>query len=236
MKSLVALLIGFLYVETIKANVLLEIDVSNTSAVIFSSTPAHSLANNSTTTLNDGVYLMDFSTSDTVSTNQDFYGNFSPNDTNLAYNKIFYPYQIGKHIHLSRYVWRAPSYDQQIFSTSARAFTGSSVCNLSELSDYLPETESTGNIIAGSVIIGQWKVIGEINRPIAKIHTAVEGEAVEIEWLSFLGTNYRVEYSTNLVSANWYTLVYSVTGNGSKISVFDSTQHESKRFYRVINQ
>jgi len=63
------------------------------------------------------------------------------------------------------------------------------------------------------------------------IHTAVE-----IEWSSTSGTTYQVQYSTNLVSTNWFDLGSTVLGDGSTNYVFDSTRGISERFYRVINE
>ena len=58
--------------------------------------------------------------------------------------------------------------------------------------------------------------------------------AVEIGWTSVSGQIYQVQYSTNLVSSNWFNLGSAVIGNGSTNSVFDSTRQNSQRHYKVI--
>ena len=58
--------------------------------------------------------------------------------------------------------------------------------------------------------------------------------AVEIDWASTFGTAYQVQYSTNLVSTNWFNLGPTVIGNGSTNHVFDSTRDSGEKFYRFI--
>jgi len=58
--------------------------------------------------------------------------------------------------------------------------------------------------------------------------------AVEIGWTSLSGQIYQVQYSTNLVSTNWFDLGGNVVGNGATNYIFDSTRGVDEHFYRVI--
>lgn len=60
--------------------------------------------------------------------------------------------------------------------------------------------------------------------------------AVEISWSTITGETYQVQYSTNLVSENWFNFGDAILGDGSTNNTFDSTQDSAKRFYRVINE
>lgn len=59
-------------------------------------------------------------------------------------------------------------------------------------------------------------------------------QAVEIKWTSVLGATYQVQYSTNLVSPNWFDFKDLIVAVGETTSEFDSTLGIDKRFYRVI--
>jgi sulfatase modifying factor 1 len=63
------------------------------------------------------------------------------------------------------------------------------------------------------------------------IHTAIE-----VEWSSVSGRTYQVQYSTNLVSTNWFDLGSSVMATNAASFMLDSTRGVSNRFYRVINE
>lgn len=58
--------------------------------------------------------------------------------------------------------------------------------------------------------------------------------AVEIGWSSSLGTNYQVQWCTNLLMNNWYNLGEPIPGNGTTNFLFDSTRTNERRFYRVF--
>ena len=73
---------------------------------------------------------------------------------------------------------------------------------------------------------------GDAN-PSPVIDTVVSDEA-NISWVSMTGQVYQVQYSTNLVSTNWFDLGSTVIGNGTTNTVADSTATNSARFYRVI--
>ena len=58
--------------------------------------------------------------------------------------------------------------------------------------------------------------------------------AVEIGWNTLAGTNYQVQATTNLQSGPWQNFGGVTVGNGSLMSVFDSTRTNAARFYRVL--
>ena len=60
------------------------------------------------------------------------------------------------------------------------------------------------------------------------------GHAVEIGWNSISGITYQVQYSTNLVSTNWFNLGATVIGTGTNQYQLDSTRGSAARYYRVI--
>ena len=57
--------------------------------------------------------------------------------------------------------------------------------------------------------------------------------AVEIGWKSVSGTNYQVQYTTDLLSNQWINLNRPVVGTGGTNTVFDSVRGVDQRFYRV---
>ena len=60
--------------------------------------------------------------------------------------------------------------------------------------------------------------------------------AVELSWLAYSGITYQAQYSTNLVSTNWFDLGNVIIGDGTTNQIFDSTRSTTERFYRVIRQ
>lgn len=60
--------------------------------------------------------------------------------------------------------------------------------------------------------------------------------AVEIGWTSVSGETYRVQYSTNLVSTNWFDIGDPVLSKGGTNFIFDSTRNKDKSFYRIIKE
>jgi hypothetical protein len=57
--------------------------------------------------------------------------------------------------------------------------------------------------------------------------------AVEICWPSFATNRYQVQW-TSANSTNWTDLGNPMQGTGTNICTFDSTRHDTKRFYRVV--
>jgi hypothetical protein len=58
--------------------------------------------------------------------------------------------------------------------------------------------------------------------------------AVEIGWKGVAGTNYQVQYTTDLSTSNWVNFGGVVAGSGSTNTVFDTTRPSASRFYRVV--
>jgi hypothetical protein len=58
--------------------------------------------------------------------------------------------------------------------------------------------------------------------------------AVEIWWPSVAGQLYQVQWASELAPTVWSDLGPPVEGNGTTNSVFDTTRHSEKRFYRVV--
>src|ERR1035441_3149684 len=58
--------------------------------------------------------------------------------------------------------------------------------------------------------------------------------AVELGWVSETNKTYQVQWSTNLMSSNWFNFGSSLPGNGSTNFLFDSTRASPNRFYRII--
>lgn len=57
---------------------------------------------------------------------------------------------------------------------------------------------------------------------------------VQLNWASFVGAVYRVEYRTNLVSGPWLPLTTNAASSADTISFTDSTLADAQRFYRVV--
>lgn len=60
--------------------------------------------------------------------------------------------------------------------------------------------------------------------------------AVEVGWNTHAGTNYQVQATTNLQSGQWQNFGAVTMGNGTLMTMFDSTRTNSARFYRVVAQ
>jgi uncharacterized delta-60 repeat protein len=58
--------------------------------------------------------------------------------------------------------------------------------------------------------------------------------AVEVGWKSVAGTNYQVQYTTDLVSGTWKDQRPPSIGNGNTMTFLDSIRHEDGRYYRVV--
>jgi len=62
---------------------------------------------------------------------------------------------------------------------------------------------------------------------------SVSGSTVVINWLSYPGKNYRVQYKTDLNAAPWNSLAGDVVGTGGVVAKSDSLGNTA-RFYRVL--
>jgi hypothetical protein len=72
------------------------------------------------------------------------------------------------------------------------------------------------------------------NPKVFDIGSAYIWTAVEIGWKGVAGTNYQVQYTTNLSSGNWTNWGGTIVGNGSMNTVLDSTRTNACKFYRVV--
>jgi hypothetical protein len=63
------------------------------------------------------------------------------------------------------------------------------------------------------------------------ITTSVSGGSINVSFATQNGSNYTLQYKTNLTDAVWQTLS-SVSGNGSTQSIGD-TMNQKSRFYRL---
>ena len=96
------------------------------------------------------------------------------------------------------------------------------------------------NLSAGSHIISVVGVDNDNRLDVASVSITVASltinidHAVEIWWPSVAGQLYHVQWASQLAPTNWSDLGSPVPGNGTTNSVFDSTRHSEKRFYRVI--
>jgi hypothetical protein len=67
------------------------------------------------------------------------------------------------------------------------------------------------------------------------IQTAIwENGTISFAWGTVSGFSYQVQYTTNLVPANWVNLGAVVIGTGGKASEVDLIGPEGLRFYRVL--
>jgi hypothetical protein len=67
-----------------------------------------------------------------------------------------------------------------------------------------------------------------------RLSAARSGHNINVSFPTRTGGSYRVFYRTNLTAGSW-TLLNSVSGNGSVESVTDSTAGGSPRFYKVTS-
>lgn len=59
--------------------------------------------------------------------------------------------------------------------------------------------------------------------------------AVEYFFVSTPGAFHQVQYSTDLLSSNWFNFGAPISGDGTEKSVFDSTRGTTAKFYRVLS-
>jgi uncharacterized repeat protein (TIGR03803 family) len=88
-------------------------------------------------------------------------------------------------------------------------------------------TTSTGGPAGGGTIfrLVQSPVIGS---------TVQSKGTVQLNWPSFAGAAYRVEYRTNILSGPWLPLITNLISIGSTTSFIDSGFGDPQRFYRVV--
>jgi hypothetical protein len=58
--------------------------------------------------------------------------------------------------------------------------------------------------------------------------------AVEVSWTTQTTNRYQVQWASSVNTSNWFNLGTEMQGTGSTNHVFDSTQGNDRKFYRVI--
>jgi hypothetical protein len=119
-----------------------------------------------------------------------------------------------------------------LFASGFRLSTNSPCINMGTNLAWMtgnPDLDGNPRIANGTADMGayEWFSAG----PTSYIWTAVE-----VGWYTLAGTNYQVQATTNLQSGQWQNLGGVTTGNGSLMSVFDSTRTNAAKFYRVVAQ
>jgi len=144
-------------------SILLNINEANPSAVQFTATVNHSFVNDSSQYNTFGVDLINYFTASTTAGGS-VTGTLTPAGTSAAYNTWFPDnLHFGNNVDLN--LFNGSTVQQQTFTTSSPAFTGTAIINLSGYN--LPATGANGNIYSGDarspggVIIGTWTVVPE---------------------------------------------------------------------------
>jgi uncharacterized repeat protein (TIGR03803 family) len=88
-------------------------------------------------------------------------------------------------------------------------------------------TTSTGGPAGGGTIFRL------VQSPAATSITQ-SNDLVTLNWASFTGAVYRVEYRTNLALGTWLTLAPAVPSAGNTTAFTDSISSDPQRFYRVV--
>jgi uncharacterized repeat protein (TIGR03803 family) len=88
-------------------------------------------------------------------------------------------------------------------------------------------TTSTGGLGAGGTIF-------RLVQSPTVASTVQSNGIVRLNWPSFAGAAYRVEYRTNLLSGPWLPLITNLISTGGTSSFSDSTSGDAQRFYRVV--
>lgn len=169
------------------AAVLIEINVSNPSAVTFQATGNPAAINDSSTTTLLGVTLLSFYREVITQVSpESISGDLTPSGATAAYGLYYVDNHSGsfKDLNLLR---ETPLFDKQAFSTAVAAFTGTATIDFSSFPvSALPTIGTTGNLLAGfsgdfGGVIGQWTVVPEVS---SAVQAGVMG-AVLLGWLTW---------------------------------------------------
>jgi len=146
------------------AGVVLEVDVTNPSAVTFTATGAFSAVDSSSTVTFDGISALGFLTSSGGNTEQFTTSTLRPSNV-ISPDDAYTAYQFDTNgVDLDMYTNGGQL--TQVFSTSAAALVGQLVANLSFWTSQLPSAGASGNVLAGypatnGGVIGTWQVVPE---------------------------------------------------------------------------
>jgi hypothetical protein len=143
-----------------EASILIVIDISNPSAVTFTTTEAVPLINDSSTSTAHGVSLMGLFSSAFAVSDQPLVGDLTPAGSSVSFEWLLNNFEGITGFDLNLY---SNSSDSQVFSTGTPAFSGSGVSVNLDGATFA----TSGNIIVGDTlqgsgdIIGQWAVVPE---------------------------------------------------------------------------
>ncbi len=154
-----------------KAGVVLEIDVTNISAVNFTATGALSAINNSTTTNGDGIAVLNFFVSPYSTAYS--WSTFATNTLKPSTASSLPWYTVAQADTSSGPISRdfgicnGPGSTPQVFSTTSAALAGTIVVDFTEGgfdSSLLPSPGASGNVLAGypgnsGGVIGTWQAV-----------------------------------------------------------------------------
>ena len=154
-------------------NLLFQVDISNPAAVVITTTGNASLIDNSAYNTYRGVDLLAFFTAPTslIGTGT---GTLTPAGATQSYDAWYWDNASGTAIDLNFYFnIDQPDAQTQTFTTTAPAFTGTMIADLSSVAALLPAEGATGTVVAGwlgtgsgmgdstSAPIGQYTVVPE---------------------------------------------------------------------------
>lgn len=171
MKSkLLAPILTLLAAASVQGAVVLTIDISNPSSVVFTSVANNSLiAGNLVVDFGGGISLRNFFTqNESILAGLAIGGDWKSRGANSPFDEmvtfVFNNAAIVAGVDLSIYHSVLSADDQNLLATEA-PFTGSSVVNMAGLT-YLPDVGTTGDVHLGYLasqggVIGQWEVIPE---------------------------------------------------------------------------
>lgn len=159
----------FAVLSATSAVVLIEVNISDPSAVTFKATGAPADINDSSTTTFSGATLLGFFR-DTIDLADPvpIAGDLTPSGATEAYELFYVDNHSGPFTDLNLYR-ESPPLGSQAFNKSDAAFTGTATIDFSIFSgDALPTVGTTGDLIAGysgdpGGIIGQWTVVPEMS-------------------------------------------------------------------------
>jgi hypothetical protein len=145
------------------AHIVLDIDLRDDSAVVFTATGAFSAVDNSTTMTSEGVTLLGFFTQQRGSGEGPFIPSSTLRPSTVSPSDAYKSF-ILELVNLNLHRWGGTV--TQLFSTTAPALTGQFVANLAFVAPELPAIGSSGPVIAGysgnsGGIIGTWQVVPE---------------------------------------------------------------------------
>ena len=146
-------------------SILINIYEANPSAVQFVAVSNNAFANSIVNSAFGVDLISYFTIAPTTVAAASVTGNLIPTGTTAAYNQwIPDNLHVANNVDLNLYNTSSPQ--NQVFTNTARAFTGTAVIDLSGLLADLPQTGASGSISSGDILapgalIGRWVVVPE---------------------------------------------------------------------------